>query len=390
MKFQGMTIGVPTEIMPGERRVSSIPDTVKKMVAEGAKVLVEKGAGEGSFFADSEYVAAGAQIVDCPQTIFDTADVILKVKEPLFNTKLNKHESAMVRDGQYLITFLHPAAPVNHEPMKTLAATGVISLTLDGIPRISRAQGMDALTSMSTVAGYKSVIMAADRLSKFLPMVGTAVGVIKPANVVVIGTGVAGLQAIATAKRLGANVTAIDIRPDALEQAKSVGAKPFDTGVPASLAVGQGGYAQRLSEDVLEKERQTIKEVVMGADILILAALIPGKLAPILVTEEMVKGMADGSQIIDIAIDQGGNCAISTAGEIVTKHGVTIDGTKNIPGMLPTSSTWMFANNIYNLLAFLANDGKIVLDRQDPIIASTLTTIDKKIVHAGAIEAMGL
>lgn len=390
MKFQGMTIGVPKEIMPGERRVSSIPDTVKKMVAEGAKVLVEKGAGEGSFFADSEYVAAGAQIVDCPQTIFDTADVILKVKEPLFNTKLNKHESAMVRDGQYLITFLHPAAPVNHEPMKTLAATGVISLTLDGIPRISRAQGMDALTSMSTVAGYKSVIMAADRLSKFLPMVGTAVGVIKPANVVVIGTGVAGLQAIATAKRLGANVTAIDIRPDALEQAKSVGAKPFETGVPAELAVGQGGYAQRLSEEVLEKERQTIKDVVMGADILILAALIPGKLAPILVTEEMVKGMADGSQIIDIAIDQGGNCAISAAGEIVTKHGVTIDGTKNIPGMLPTSSTWMFANNIYNLLAFLANDGKIVLDRQDPIIASTLTTIDKQIVHAGAKEAMGL
>lgn len=390
MKFQGMTIGVPKEIMPGERRVSSIPDTVKKMVADGATVLVEKGAGEGSFFADSEYVKAGATLVDGPQSIFDKADVILKVKEPLFNKDLNKHESAMVREGQYLITFLHPAAPVNHEPMKTLAATGVISLTLDGIPRISRAQGMDALTSMSTVAGYKSVIMAADRLSKFLPMVGTAVGVIKPSNAVVIGTGVAGLQAIATAKRLGANVTAIDIRPDALEQAKSVGAKPFETGVPAEMAVGQGGYAQRLSEEWLEKERQTIKDVVMGADILILAALIPGKLAPILVTEEMVKGMAAGSQIIDIAIDQGGNCAISEAGEIVTKYDVTIDGTKNIPGMLPTSSTWMFANNIYNLLAFLAKDGKIVLDREDPIIASTLTTIDKKIVHAGAIEAMGL
>lgn len=390
MKFKGMIIGVPTEIMPGERRVSSIPETVKKMVDEGARVLVEKGAGEGSFFADSEYVKAGAEIVNDPQVIFDKADVILKVKEPLFNEQLKKHESAMVREGQYLITFLHPAAPVNHEPMKTLAATGVISLTLDGIPRISRAQGMDALTSMSTVAGYKSVIMAADRLAKFLPMVGTAVGVIKPSNVVVIGTGVAGLQAIATAKRLGATVTAIDIRPDALEQAKSVGAKPFETGVPKEMAVGQGGYALRLSEEWLEKERQAIKDVVMGADILILAALIPGKLAPVLITEEMVKGMAAGSQIIDIAIDQGGNCAISAAGEIVTKHNVTIDGTKNIPGMLPTSSTWMFANNIYNLLAFLANDGKIVLDREDPIIASTLTTIDKKIVHAGAIEAMGL
>lgn len=390
MKFQGMTIGVPKEIMQGERRVSSTPDTVKKMVGEGAVVLVEKGAGEGAFFADAAYREAGATIVDDVQDIFAKADVILKVKEPQFNTKVNKHEAEMVRDGQYLITFLHPAAPANHEAMKQLAATGVIGITLDGIPRISRAQSMDALTSMSTVAGYKGVLMAANRLAKFMPMVGTAVGMIKPANVLVIGTGVAGLQAVATAKRLGAVVTAVDIRPDAREQSKSLGAKDIDVGVPAEVAIGEGGYAQRLSEEWLNKEREALKPLVKAADIIILSALIPGKLAPILITEEMVASMAPGSSIVDISVDQGGNCELTEAGAVVEKHGVTIDGTKNIPGMMPTSSTWMFANNIYELLSFLARDGKIVLDRNDPIVEGTLTTIDKQIVHRGAREAMGL
>ena len=387
MKFTGLTIGIPKEIMPGERRIAAVPETVAKMVAEGAKVLVEQGAGEGSFFADAMYSAAGAEIIQGAETIFAKADIILKVKEPQFNTTVGKHEAAMFRDGQYLITFLHPAAPVNQDMMKTLAASGCISLTLDGIPRISRAQNMDALTSMSTVAGYKSVLMAANSLAKFLPMVGTAVGVVKPANVVVIGTGVAGLQAVATAKRLGAVVTAVDIRPDANEQAKSLGAKAFDTGVPAEVAVGEGGYAQRLSDEWLAKEIENIKGLIKEADILILAALIPGKLAPILITEEMVKSMAPGSAIVDISIDQGGNCALTVPGEVVVKHGVSINGIKNIPGMLPTSSTWMFANNIYNLLAFLCAEGKVVLDRDDPIVASTLTTIGKKIVHAGAIES---
>ena len=390
MKFTGLTIGIPKEIMPGERRVAAIPDTVKKMKEQGARVLVEKGAGEGAFFMDDAYQAAGAEIIAGAAKVYAEADVILKVKEPLFNDAEKKHEAEMLRDGQYFITFLHPAAPVNHEMMKTLAATGVISLTLDGIPRISRAQNMDALTSMSSVAGYKSVLMAANRLAKFLPMMGTAVGVIKPSNVVVIGTGVAGLQAVATAKRLGANVTAVDIRPAAIEQAQSLGAKVQETGVPAELAVGEGGYAQRLPEEWLKKEREGLKELVKNADILILAALIPGKLAPILVTEEMVKSMAPGSSIVDISIDQGGNCELTDAGEVTTKYGVSIDGTKNIPGMLPTSSTWMFANNIYNLLAFLCEEGKVVLNREDPIVASSLTTIGKKIVHAGAIEAMGL
>ena len=387
MKFSGMTIGVPTEIMPGERRVSATPETVKKMVDDGAVVLVQAGAGEGSFFSDDQYKAAGATIIERAKDIFDKADVILKVKEPLFNEKEGMHESDMLRDGQYLITFLHPAAPVNREPMRKLRDTGCISITLDGIPRISRAQSMDALTSMSTVAGYKGVLMAASYLSKFMPMIGTAVGVIKPAKVVVIGTGVAGLQAVATAKRLGAEVTAIDIRPDAAEQARSLGAKSVDTGVPKEVAIGEGGYAQRLPEDWLQKEIEAIKPVVKDADVIILTALIPGKLAPVLITEEMVKSMKPGSVIVDIAIDQGGNCAVTKPGEEVVVDGVTVSGIKNIPGMMPTSSTWMFANNIYNLLAYLTKDGKIELDRNDPIVASSLTTINKEIVHAGAKEA---
>ena len=388
MKFKNITIGVPKEIMHGERRVAAIPETVAKIVQEGGRVLVEKGAGTGSFFSDEQYAAVGAEMTSDIRQIFAESDVILKVKEPLFNDALGQHEANMLRDGQYLIAFLHPAAPVNHAVVKQLAATGAISLTLDGIPRISRAQAMDALTSMSTVAGYKSVLMAADRLPKFMPMVGTAVGAIKPSHVVVIGTGVAGLQAVATAKRLGAQVTAVDIRPDAREQAQSVGAKILDPGIPATEAVGEGGYARRLSEDWLAMERANIKDLVAAADILILAALIPGKLAPILVTEDMVKSMQPGSCIVDISIDQGGNCALTEAGEVVTKHGINIDGTKNIPGMVPTSSTWMFANNIYNLLALLCVDGKINLDMSDPIIASILTTKDKQVVHAGALEAM--
>ena len=390
MKFQGMVIGVPKEIMKAENRVAATPDTVKKMVGEGAKVIVESGAGLGAFFSDEQYLAAGAQIESDVAKIYSQAGVILKVKEPLFNENAGKHEAEMLREGQYLITFLHPASPVNHDMVRQLAARGVISLTLDGIPRITRAQSMDALSSMSTVAGYKSVLSAATRLAKFLPMIGTAVGTIKPANVLVIGTGVAGLQAVATAKRLGAVVTAVDIRPDANEQTKSLGAKTHDVGIPPDLAIGKGGYAQSLPDEWLLKERENLKEIVKTSDIVILSALIPGKKAPILITEEMVKSMASGSCIVDISIDQGGNCECTPAGKVEVVHGVTIDGTKNIPGSVPTSSTWMFSQNIYNLLAYLAADGRITLNRSDEIVASSLVTIEKEIVHAGTKEAMGL
>ncbi|HAF66400.1 MAG: NAD(P) transhydrogenase subunit alpha [Bacillota bacterium] len=390
MQFQGLVFGIPKEIMPGERRVAGIPETVKKLTAGGAKVLVEKGAGVGSFFPDEEYVKAGAEIVDDVEKLFAEADIILKVKEPLFNSEKNKHEVDMMHEGQVLITFLHPAAPANHEMVKQLTAKGVTALTLDGIPRISRAQAMDALTSMSTVAGYKAVLMAANRLPKFMPMIGSAVGMIPPATVTVIGTGVAGLQAVATAKRLGAVVNAIDIRPDAVEHAKSLGAKPVETGVPAEIAIGEGGYAKALPEEWLIKEREAIKDTIIKSDVVVATALVPGRLAPVLITEEMVKAMKPGSAIVDVAIDQGGNCELTVGGEVIEKYGVSIDGTKNIPGMVPESSTTMFARNVLNYASHLVKDGKVVIDLDDEITASSLVCKDGELVHAGAREAMGL
>jgi len=388
MNFNGLSVGIPREIMEHEFRVAAIPETVKKLVAGGAKVLVETGAGRGAHFYDDEYRAAGATIVDDCEKLYAQADIIMKVKEPLYNETKNKHEVVMMRKDQLLVTFLHPASPSNHGMVQDLASQGVTALTLDGIPRITRAQSMDALTSMSTVAGYKGVIMAADVLTRFLPMVGTAVGVIQPSQVFVVGVGVAGLQALATAKRLGAQVFAADIRPDAVEQAKSLGSKIVETGVPAQMAIGQGGYALALTNEWLNKEREAIREAVAKSDIIVLSALVPGKIAPILVTEEMVKGIRPGSVIVDIAIDQGGNCASTDPGRTCVKHGVTIIGTKNIPGYLPTSSTWMFAHNILNFVSHLVKDGKLNIDRRDEIIASSLVTIDGGLVHAGALEAI--
>lgn len=386
-----MIIGIPKEIMHDENRVSAIPETVKKMVNDGLTVLVEKGAGVGAYFKDEEYVNSGATLVEDPEEIYQRADVILKVKEPLFNDKKNKHEIDMMHKGQYIITFIHPAAPVNHKMVKMMAEKGVIGLTLDGIPRISRAQKMDALSSMSTCAGYKGIIMAADDISKFIPLIGTAVGMIKPCNVFVIGTGVAGLRAVATAKGLGAVVYSADIRPEANEQAMSLGAKIVETGVPVEIAVSNDGkHANKLPDEWLEKERQNLKEIVSKADIIFCSALIQGKLAPILLTDEMVASMKPGSAIVDISIDQGGNCEITSPGIKDVKHGVIIEGIKNIPGMLPTSSTWMFANNIYELLKYLIKDGKINLDLNDEITSAILVTLDGKLVHAGAKEAMGL
>ena len=383
-----MVVGIPREIMHGEGRVSAIPETVAKLKNDGYEVLVEKNAGAEAFFADDEYAAAGAEIVADAAELYDRSNIILKVKEPLFNEEKGVHEIDMMHEGQYLITFIHPASPVNHEMVKKMAAKGVISLTLDGVPRISRAQNLDALTSMSTCAGYKGILMAANDLAKFIPQIFCAVGVIKPCNALIIGTGVAGLQALATAKRLGAVTYAADIRPAAAEQAMSLGAKIIDTGVSADVAVGEGGYANALSEEWILKEREALKETVKDMDIIFCSALVPSKLAPVIITEEMVKSMKPGSVIVDISIDQGGNCEITTPGETAVKHGVTIEGIKNIPGMLPTSSTWMFANNIYNLVKYLTKDGQIALDMDDEIVQGTLTTINGELVHKGALEAM--
>jgi len=388
MNFKDLTIGVMKEIMDHENRVAAIPDTVKKLVAQGAKVLLEKGAGAKSYFRDEEYQSAGAEIVADCEEIYNRAEIILKVKEPIFNKAKNRHEVSMMKKGQLLVSFLHPASPVNHGMVRDLAKQGVIGLTLDGIPRITRAQAMDALTSMSTVAGYKGVILAADHLTRFIPMIGSAVGVIQPSQVFIIGAGVAGLQALATAKRLGGVTYACDVRPDAAEQAKSLGAKIIESGVPGDIAIEKGGYARHLPDEWIAKEREAIRDTVIKSDIVILCALIPGRVAPILITEDMVKLMRPGSVIIDISIDQGGNCALTEFGETVTKHDVTIVGIKNIPGSVPRSSTWMFANNIFNFVNYFVKDGKIGLDTKDEIIKSTLVTIDGKLVHEGALEAI--
>ena len=385
-----MIIGIPKEIMPGEARVSASPETVKKFVADGEKVLVEKSAGAGSYYHDEDYQAAGAELVESAQEVYERAELILKVKEPLFNETYQKHEVELMHEGQYLITFIHPASPVNHEMVKKLAKQGVISLTLDGVPRISRAQNMDALTSMSTCAGYKGILIAANHLSKFMPQMFTAVGAIQPAKVMVLGVGVAGLQALATARRLGAITYAADIRPAAAEQAMSLGAKVVETGIPAELAIAEGGYAKALPEEWLIKEREQLKEAIQEMDIVFCSALVPGKVAPILITEELLKTMKKGSVIVDISIDQGGNCSETPAGVIGEKHGVTLVGIKNIPGMLPTSSTWMFAQNVYHLVHFLTKNNKIELDMSDEIVQSILVTYQGEVVHAGAKEAMGL
>lgn len=388
MKFENLKIAIPTEIMEGEDRVSASPETVKAMVEDGAEVMVQDGAGEGSYFHNEDYKESGAKIVKDVEKLFKEADLIVKVKEPQFNSDLDKHEVDLMHKGQYLITFLHPASPANHEMINNLAEKGIISLTLDSIPRISKAQAMDTLTSMSTVAGYKGVLMASDILSKFIPMITTGVGMIKPANAFIIGAGVAGLQAIATAKRLGAVVHAADIRPEASEQAQSLGAKLIDLDIPEEAAVGEGGYAKELPEKYLKQEQEIFKEKVKGFDLIVLTALIPGKVAPILITEEMVKSLKPGSVIVDIAIDQGGNCELTEPGEIVEKHGVTIIGTKNIPGLLPQSSTWLFSKNVYKFISYVIEDDKIDLKSDDEILTSTLVTDGEKIVHEGTLEAM--
>ncbi len=249
---------------------------------------------------------------------------------------------------------------------------------------------MDALTSMSTCAGYKGIMMAANDLTTFMPQLFTAVGMLEPAKVLVIGSGVAGLQALATARRLGAITYAMDIRPAASEQAMSLGAKIIETGVPEELAVGEGGYALQLSDEWLEKERAILADVIKEMDIVFCSALIPGCVAPILITEEIVKTMKRGSVIVDVSIDQGGNCELTIPGKKQVFHDVMVQGINNIPGLVPTSSTWMFSQNVYNLVSYLHKDGKLVLDMSDEIVKSILVTDNKEIVHSGTLKAMGL
>jgi NAD(P) transhydrogenase subunit alpha len=383
-----MILGIPKEIMEEERRVAALPETVEEYVKMGFEVLVQSSAGEGAWRSDEEYRKAGAKIIEDVQTLFSQSELILKVKQPIFNEDVGKHEVELIREGAILITFLHPAAPANHETIRQLRDKNITALTMDSIPRTSRAQRMDALTSMSTVSGYKSVLMAANRFPKFIPTIGTAIGTIKPAKFLVVGSGVVGLQAIATAKRLGGSIWAVDINEDARNSAESLGAKVAGFQVPAELAIGEGGYAKALPGEWIEREREALRPLVQEADIVILSALVPGEVAPVLITEDMVGGMKPGSVIVDVAIDQGGNCAASEPGHEVTYQGVAVCGWWNIPGSMPVHASWLYANNMLHYVKNLFKKGLSTPQLDDQIVAQSLVTHQGRIVHEGTLKAM--
>lgn len=383
-----MLIGIPKEILSEEERVSATPETIRKYIDLGFDVAVESSAGKGVLIDDDEYKEAGATIISDAESLFATADVVLKVKQPIFNERFDKHEVNMLRENSILVTFLHPAAPGNHDIVRRLRDKNITAFTMDGIPRISRAQRMDALSSMSTVTGYKSVIMAANQLPTFIPLIGTAIGTIKPAKFFVVGTGVVGLQAIATAKRLGGVVKAIDIRKNACMDAQSLGAKVVDFEISQELAVGKGGYANALDNKWLEIEQGLISNHLEEADVVILSALVPDEVAPILVTGKMVAGMKPGAVIMDISVDQGGNCESTEPGRFIQHLGVNICGIQNIPGRMATHASWLYANNMYYYVENLFKNGDGEPDLKDEIVSSSLVTHHSAIYHQGALKAM--
>lgn len=384
-----MVIGVPKEILERERRVAALPEEVAEYVRMGFDVLVESGAGEGARYSDADYEAAGAHVVPGAKDVFDDADIIIKVKQPHFNSALGKHEADLVRTGTMLVTFLHPAAPQSHDIIRTLRDRNVTSLTMDGIIRIPRARSMDALSSMSLVTGYKSVILAAGALTRFVSPIETPMGTTEPAEFLVVGTGVVGMQAIKTAEMLGANVKAVDIRKEARERAAAAGANVVGIEIPEELAIGETGSAGALPPDWLERVREGLAPLVASADVVITSALVPGEVAPILITEEMVASMRPGSVIVDVSVDQGGNCEVTVPAEAVEVHGVTVMGYINIPGALPVHSSWLYAKNMLEFMRNLFKNGPGEPDWDDEIVRHALVTRDGTIVHAGTLHAMG-
>ncbi|HNQ89545.1 MAG TPA: NAD(P) transhydrogenase subunit alpha [Verrucomicrobiota bacterium] len=383
-----MRISVPREIMANERRVAATPETVAKLVERGHQVLVESGAGTGIYVQDDPYRKAGATVTADTRQVFDQADLVIKVKQPGLNPTLGQHEVDLMREGSVLVTFLHPASPTSQPIVRRLAERRITAFTMDSIPRTSRAQRMDALTSMSTITGYKAVLMAASRLPIFVPMMGTAIGMLKPAKFLVVGCGVVGLQAVATAKRLGGVTTGFDIRTEAREETRSLGAKIGGFDMPTELAHGAGGYARALPAEWLEKERSALTPLVEDSDAVILSALVPGELAPVLVTEAMIARMRPGSVVIDVAIDQGGNCAATRPGQEITLHDVILSGVQNIPGSVAVHSTFLYANNMLHFLDNLIEDKSGRIRWNDEIVQATLITRDGQIVHQGTLKAM--
>lgn len=360
-----MKIGVPKETVTGEKRVASTPDIVKKLVIKGFSVLVARGAGEAAHFTDDEYQAAGATLVDTAEAF--AADIVLKVRKP------SLEEISLMSDGAVLIGFIEICE--DDGTLKALFGKNIRAIALERVPRISRAQSMDALSSQSNIAGYRAVIEAANQFGRFFPLMMTSAGSAKPARVVVLGVGVAGLQAIATARRLGAEVYAYDVRPETREQILSLGAKPIDLDIGESGA-GEGGYAKELSDEAKARQQQLLADELCKAHVLITTALIPCRPAPVLVTEDVVKRMRDGSVIVDLAAETGGNCPLTKKHQVVNKHGVILVGHTNYPSKMPSDASAFFAKNIANLLDIMvtSQEGALVLNdlEADEITRSAL------------------
>jgi proton-translocating NAD(P)+ transhydrogenase subunit alpha len=363
-----MRIGVVRETTPGERRVALVPETVGRLAKSGNEVVIDRGAGEASSFPDRMYTDAGGTIGDA----WD-AELVVKVAKP------SDDELARLRQGAVLIAFLQPLT--SHDLVRELARRGVTALSMDAIPRITRAQPMDALSSQATVAGYKAVLLAAAALPKFFPMLTTAAGTIAPAKAFVIGAGVAGLQAIATARRLGAVVEAFDTRPVVKEQVQSLGAKFLEVDL-GETGEGTGGYAKELSEEAHRKEVELLAKAVKENDIIITTAAIPGRPAPKLITADMVRSMKPGSVIVDLAAETGGNTELTQAGKVIDVDGVRIDGTTNVPSTMPYHASQMYSRNIQSLLGLMiTKEGKLNLDMKDDVIKGTVITMGGEVVH---------
>ena len=380
---------VPRERRPQETRVAATPETVKRMVKLGLEVTVERGAGESSLFSGAAYEAAGARLADDPAEAWETADVVLKVTPPGEFEGLPGHEAEGLKPGAVLIGFLAPHR--NLEMVRLLAVGNVTSFALELVPRVTRAQSMDALSSQASIGGYKAVLLAAWRLPKYLPLLMTAAGTIKPARVVVMGAGVAGLQAIATAKRLGAVVEVSDVRPAVKEQVESLGGRFIELPTLAGTesGEGQGGYAREMGEDFLRRQREIVQRHLAAADAVITTALVPGRPAPRLVTAEMIRAMRPGSVIVDLAVEQGGNVELSQADREVVENGVLILGPSNLPAAMPHDASLLYARNVFALLQILLDkEGNLAPDLADEVVAGTLLTYGGAVVHKPTAERL--
>jgi len=383
-----MIVGVPRESFPGERRVALVPAVASNLNKAGLQVIVEAGAGIEAGYPDSDYEAKGAKVAATRQEVFGSADIIVQVLCYGSNDKTGAADLPLLRRGQYLIGFLRPLGAV--DTVQAIAATGVTSFSVELMPRTTRAQNMDALSSMATACGYKAALIAADTLPRIFPMLTTAAGTITPARVLVIGAGVAGLQAIATARRLGAVVSAYDVRPAAKEQVQSLGGRFVELPLEVADAQDAGGYAKAQDESFYQRQRELLGKVIAESDVVITTAVVPGKKAPVLVTKEMVAGMAPGSVIVDIAAERGGNCELTKCGEKISVNGVSIIGWINLASTVPYHASQMYSRNITNFLLNMVKDGQVKLNIEDEIVRDTLITEGGEIVNPRIREFFSL